>query len=105
MEDLPSYFDLILSRQAFLWMPRTLDLCKVFDLIPYDNLNWYDTPSLWQMLKGLKNDKHVGLNAVLSRNSVRLVQPWRNCWPGPTTSLLLAWGNVLSDVSRFRVSG
>lgn len=59
MEDLPSYFDLILSRQAFLWMPHTLDLCKVFDLIPYDNLNWYDTPSLWQMLKGLKNDKQT----------------------------------------------
>jgi len=55
-------------------MQRTLDCCKVFELIPYDSLNRYDTNLLWQMLKGLKNDKRVGLNVVLSRNSIKVVQ-------------------------------
>lgn len=55
-------------------MQHTLDFCKVFELIPHDNLNWYDTNLLWQMLKGLQNAKRVGLNAILSRNFIRLVQ-------------------------------
>lgn len=55
-------------------MQHTLDFCKVFDLMLYDNLNWYDTNLLWQMLKGLKNDKRVGLNAILSGNLIQLVQ-------------------------------
>lgn len=63
-EDLPISFDLILGWQACLWMQHTLDFLKVFDLILNDNLNWYDTNLLWQMLKGLTNDKRGGLNAV-----------------------------------------
>lgn len=74
MEDLSSYFDMILSWQACFRMQHTLDFCKVFDLMLYDNLNWYDTNLLWQMLKGLKNDKRVGLNAILSGNLIQLVQ-------------------------------
>lgn len=55
-------------------MQHTLDFCKVFDLILYDNLNWYDTNLLWQMLKGLKNNKRVGLGAVLRGNLMNLAQ-------------------------------
>lgn len=56
-------------------MQHTLDFCKVFDLIPNDNLNWYDTNLLWQMLKGLTNDKRGGLNAIPSGNMIQLAQP------------------------------
>lgn len=70
-----SSFNLILSWQACLWMQHTLDFCKVFDLIVNDNLNWYDTNLLWQMLKGLTNDKWGGLNAIPSGNLIQLAQP------------------------------
>lgn len=56
-------------------MQHTLDFCKVFDLILNDNLNCYDTNLLWQMLKGLTNDKWGGLNAIPSGNLIQLAQP------------------------------
>lgn len=81
-------------------MQHTLDFCKVFDLMLYDNLNWYDTNLLWHLLKGLKNDKRVGLDAILSGNWIELVQTvchvLKHCCYCPRR-------NTASGVSRFGV--
>lgn len=72
-----------------MWMQRTLDLPKVSDLTPYDNLNCYDTNSLWQMLKGLKTT--TGRSRCSSERELDQVGAFLERLACPKTSLFLAW--------------